>query len=117
MRATLWVSSVSLIALILLCVGWELFIAPLRPGGSWLVLKVIPLLFALRGILHGRRYTHQWASLLACLYLFEGLTRSYTDAPPSNWMAMLETLLSLSFLMGSMLFARTTRPSLRIQSQ
>lgn len=102
-------SAAALIALILLCVAWELHIAPLRPGGSWLVLKVVPLLFALRGVLHGRRYTYQWACLLACLYLCEGLTRSYTDAFPSNLMAMLEAALSLMFLTTAMLYARTTR--------
>lgn len=112
-RATCVISSVTLIALIALCVGWELFVAPLRPGGSWLVLKVMPLLLALRGTLYGRRYTYQWASLLACLYLMEGLTRAYTDLPPSNWMAMLEVVLSTVFLFSTVLYARATRPSLR----
>jgi len=105
------ISSTTLIALIVLCVAWELVLAPLRPGGSWLVLKVVPLLFALRGVLHGRRYTYQWACLLACLYLCEGLTRAYTDAPPSNAVAMLEAALSLVFLISAMLYARATRPS------
>src|SRR5690606_28653235 len=38
-------ASVCLIGLIALGLAWELWLAPLRPGGSWLVLKVIPLLF------------------------------------------------------------------------
>ena len=58
-----------LIALIFLCVAWELWLAPLRPGGSWLVLKVLPLLAALFGTLRGRRYTYQWASMLSLVYL------------------------------------------------
>ena len=116
MRVTLWISSVTLIGLILLCVAWELVVAPVRPGGSWLVLKVIPPLFALRGILHGRRYTYQWSALLACVYLIEGLTRSYADTPPSNWMAMLETMLCVSFLVSTVMYARASRPSLQIQS-
>ena len=41
----------SLIALILLGLAWELVLAPLRPGGSWMVLKVLPLLLPLRGVL------------------------------------------------------------------
>ena len=53
-------ASVSLIALIFLCLTWELWLAPLRPGGSWLVLKLLPLLAALMGVLRGRRYTLQW---------------------------------------------------------
>ena len=52
-------ASTSLIALIFLCVAWELWLAPLRPGGSWLVLKALPLLAPLMGILKGRRYTYQ----------------------------------------------------------
>ena len=32
----------SLLALIVLVLGWELFWAPLRPGGSWLALKALP---------------------------------------------------------------------------
>ena len=58
-------ASVLLVALIALCVSWELFIAPQRPGGSWLVLKVLPLLAPMRGVLRGRVYTYQWAAMLA----------------------------------------------------
>ncbi len=39
----------SLIALILLSLAWELWLAPLRPGGSWLVLKILRLLGSLFG--------------------------------------------------------------------
>ena len=34
----------SLIALIFLCLARDLWLAPLRPAGSWLVLKALPLL-------------------------------------------------------------------------
>ena len=37
----------SLLALIVLCIAWEMVLAPIRPNGSWLVLKVIPLLIPL----------------------------------------------------------------------
>ena len=62
----------SLIALIALCVAWEMVLAPLRPGGSWLVLKVIPLLLPLRGVLKRDIYTLQWSSMLILLYFAEG---------------------------------------------
>ena len=39
-------ASASLVALIVLCVAWEAWLAPLRPGGSWMILKVVPLLAA-----------------------------------------------------------------------
>ena len=111
MRSAQWISSTTLIALIALCVAWELVLAPLRPGGSWLVLKVVPLLLPLRGILHGRRYTYQWSSLLACLYLCEGLARAWTDLQPSKGLAILETALSLIFLISTSFYAKATRPS------
>ena len=56
-------TSAALIALIFLCLAWEGWLAPLRPGGSWLTLKAIVLLAPLFGILRGKRYTHQWMSL------------------------------------------------------
>ncbi|MSQ58317.1 MAG: DUF2069 domain-containing protein [Betaproteobacteria bacterium] len=115
MRSAQWVSSVTLIALIALFVAWELVLAPMRPGGSWLVLKVLPLLLPLRGILHGRRYTYQWSSLLACVYLGEGLTRAWTDAFPSNVLAAIEAALCVVFLVSTGYYAKATRPSLRAQ--
>ena len=47
----------SLVALIFLCLAWELWLAPIRPGGSLLALKVLPLLVPLFGVLRGKRYT------------------------------------------------------------
>lgn len=104
-----WLSAALLIGLIFLCVAWELWLAPLRPGGSWLVLKVVPLLFPLRGVLHGRHYTYQWSCLLMCLYLCEGLTRGYTDPAPGNVLAMVEVLLAAAFLFSAMRYLRTSR--------
>ena len=51
---------VALLALMLLCLAWELWLAPLRPGGSWLALKALPLALPLAGVLSGKRYTYQW---------------------------------------------------------
>lgn len=69
------------IALILLCVLWEMWIAPIRPGGSWLVLKALPLLLPLRGLLRAENKSYQWALLLILLYLFEGSARAFEPAP------------------------------------
>src|SRR5690554_3319940 len=84
---------VSLLALIVLCLTWELWLAPLRPGGSWLVLKVVPLLLPLRGILRGRLYTFQWAAMLSLLYVLEGAVRGMTDPNPTSailgWLELL----------------------------
>lgn len=79
--------------LFILCVSWEWFISPLRPGGSWLILKGVPLLFAIPGIWKGSVYTMQWASMLILLYLTEGLVR-ILETGANFWLAVLETALS-----------------------
>jgi uncharacterized membrane protein len=97
----------TLFALILLCVAWELALAPLKPGGSWLVLKVLPLLAPVFGILHGRRYTFQWATLLIWLYAAEGATRAITDSGRSAQLALLELALALAFFAAAVAYIRS----------
>lgn len=106
-----WVASASLIALVFLCLAWELWLAPLRPGGSWLALKAVLLLAPLFGILRGKRYTYQWTSLFVLLYLMEGLVRSTSDHGLSQTLAMAETALSLVLFAAVVAYARITRPS------
>ncbi len=103
--------SASLIGLIMLCLAWELWLAPLRPGGSLLVLKTLPLLAPLFGIIHGKRYTHQWASLLILLYVTEGIVRATSDVGPSVPLAWAEFVLSLVFFGAAVGYAQLTRPS------
>ena len=86
-----------LLALIALSVAWELFLAPLRPGGSWLVLKVVPLLFVLRGVLRADNYTLQWSTLLVWAYFTEGVVRAASDAGISAQLALVEVLLSVIY--------------------
>ena len=105
-----WLAALaSLLALIALCVAWELFLAPLRPGGSWLVLKVLPLLAPVGGVARGRRYTFQWSTLLIWLYAAEGATRLYTDAGPAAALAGVELALSLGYFAAAVAYLRATR--------
>ncbi len=106
------IASASLIALIALCLAWELWLAPLRPGGSWLVAKVLLLLLPLFGTLRGRRYTYQWSSMFSLLYFTEGAVRATSDTGLSATLAAIEIVLSLSWFASCMLYARATRPSL-----
>jgi uncharacterized membrane protein len=99
----------SLIALILLGVAWELFLAPLKPGGSWMVLKVLPLMAPLFGVLHGKRYTFQWSTLLIWLYAAEGSTRAYTDTGLSAGLALAEFALALAYFSAAVRFLRASR--------
>ena len=107
-----WAAVISLLALIVLSLLWERWLAPIRPGGSWLMLKAVPLLLPLRGLLNGKRYTYQWSSLLILAYLTEGLVRATSDTGTSQWLAMLETALSSLYFISVLMFCYDTRPSL-----
>src|SRR5450830_975652 len=68
-RLTRWLAVGSLVGLIALGLAWELVLAPVRPGGSLLALKVLPLCIPLAGLLKNRMYTYRWLSLLAACAL------------------------------------------------
>ncbi len=104
-------ATASLVALIVLCVAWELWLAPLRPGGSLMALKALPLALPLGGVWSGRRYTYQWSSMLVLAYFSEGVMRAWGDAGLSRGLALIEVLLSLFFFAAVVAYARLTRPS------
>jgi len=87
------IATAAFVDLFILCVCWEWFISPLRPNGSWLVIKGVFLLFAIPGLWKGKIYTMQWASMLILLYITEGLVR-ITETGANFWLALLETLLA-----------------------
>lgn len=107
-------ASASLIGLLFLCLAWELWLAPLRAGGSMLALKALPLLLPLFGILRGKRYTHQWTSMLSMAYLTEGLVRATSDQGLSQWLAIAETLLAILLFTGCLGHARVSAPSRQV---
>ena len=104
--ATRTVAVVSLLALIVLCLAWELVLAPVRPGGSWLALKALPLCIPLAGLLKNRMYTYRWLSLMVWLYVMEGAVRAWSDRAPSNWLALLEVLLCIVLFTACSLHVR-----------
>jgi uncharacterized membrane protein len=103
----------ALVALIVLCLAWELWLAPLRPGGSLIALKALPLLPAVRGIWGGKRYTYQWASMLILAYFAEGVTRTWSETGTSQALAAAEVALSVVFFAAAVTYARLTRSSSR----
>ncbi|HNZ56736.1 MAG TPA: DUF2069 domain-containing protein [Methylophilaceae bacterium] len=102
-------ASISLIALIVLCLSWEAFLAPLKPNGSMLILKTLPLLVPLFGVLHGKRYTYQWASMFILFYFTEGVVRAWSDTGLSANLALLEVVLSVIFFVCAIFYAKLTR--------
>lgn len=102
-------ASISLITLILLALSWETILAPLKPGGSLLMLKAVPLLLPLFGILRGKRYTYQWACMFILIYFTEGAVRAWSDIGLSAQLALLEVALTVMFFSCAIFYARLTR--------
>lgn len=89
-------AAASLVGLIVLGLAWELWLAPLREGGSWWALKVLPLTLPLAGVLKNRMYTYRWLSLLVWLYFTEGVVRATSgESAMSTTLAAAQTLLCL----------------------
>jgi len=103
---TRWMAVGSVLALIVLGLAWELWLAPLRPGGSWLVVKVLPLCFPVAGLLRNRMYTYRWVSLLLWIYFAEGAVRAYSDRGLSARLGLLEVALCLVLLAACVLHVR-----------
>lgn len=92
--------------LILLGLAWELQLAPLRDGGSWLALKVLPLVPVLTGLLRQRLYTVRWSTMLILAYFIEGCVRGYSDGEPGNQLALIEIALSLVYFGAAIALVR-----------
>ena len=96
----------SLLGLIVLGLAWELWLAPVRPGGTLLALKVLPLCVPLSGLLKNRMYTYRWVSLLIWLYFIEGVVRAYGDPAPSSYLALIEIFLCVLLFVACALHVR-----------
>jgi uncharacterized membrane protein len=98
------VAAFTLVAMIALAVAWEWWLAPLRPGGSLLVLKALPLLTALPGVWRRRLYTMQWASMLILLYFAEGVVRGWSDHGASAQLGWLQAALAVIFFVCTLAY-------------
>ena len=103
-RLTRLLALSSVIGLIVLGLGWELWWAP--TGSGTLALKVLPLLLPLPGLLRHRMYTYRWLSLLVWLYFMEGAVRVTTESGLSQWLAGLEVVLCLVLFSATALHVR-----------
>ena len=102
-------ATVSLVLLVMLCLLWELRLAPIRPGGSFLVLKALPLTLAVYGVVRGTRFTYQWASMLILAYFVEGVMRAWSERGLAQALAGVEIALSVVFFAAAVAFARLSR--------
>ncbi|MFM8589412.1 MAG: DUF2069 domain-containing protein [Limnohabitans sp.] len=106
----------SLIGLIVLGLAWELWLAPLREGGSWWALKVLPLCLPLAGLLKHRMYTYRWVSLVVWMYFTEAAVRGWSDPWPSSGLAIAQGLLCISLFVACGLHVRYRFKAARVST-
>lgn len=104
-----WSAASCLGALVLLCLGWELWLAPLRPGGSWLALKTLPLLWIAPGIVRGNPYTYRASTMMILAYFVEGTVRAWTEPALSGLLAIAEIALAVFFFAAAVGYVRAGR--------
>lgn len=86
------------VALLLLCLAWETWLAP--TGRGTLAIKALPLLLPLPGLWRYRLYTYRWLSLFVWLYATEGLVRMGAEPGIGRWLAVGEVVLSVLIFVG-----------------
>jgi uncharacterized membrane protein len=100
---------ICLIALIALCLLWEAVLAPIKPGGSLLMLKALPLLTPLFGLLRGKIYTYRWVSFLCLAYFCEGVVRAWSEHGTARSLAVAEIVLSSLLIVSALVYVRASR--------
>jgi uncharacterized membrane protein len=94
----------SVVALVVLGLLWELWLAP--TGNGTLAIKVVPLLLPLPGLLRNRLYTYRWLTLMMWLYFIEGVVRATGDRGLSALLAGIEVVLCLVLFVACALHVR-----------
>jgi uncharacterized membrane protein len=74
------------------------------------MLKALPLLAPLFGVLREKVIAYKWTLLLALPYFAEGAVRAYSDSGLSQQLAVAEIGLSLLLFGACALYVRLPRP-------
>lgn len=92
--------------LILLSV-WTVYLAPptIFPISIVLLFYVGPLLIPMRGLLHGKLYTHAWVHFMALFYFIVGVMVAAGNAAERNY-ALAQVAFSILMFVGSMMYVR-----------
>ena len=104
----------SYIALIILTLLWEGWLAPApnAPPGFWLAFKAVPLLIPLFGLLREKPTAFAIAAMLILVYFSEGIAVSWatyaSDAmnPVLLGCALVEILLTMVFFWGTVVYLK-----------
>jgi len=102
-----WATLLGYFGLFTLLLAWFTLLAPSQqyPTSIVLIVFIGPLLFPLRGLLHGKKYTHAWTAFLVLLYFIHGVVESWAN-PAERGLALLEILFSLLLFFGCLFFIR-----------
>ena len=85
---------------------WIIKLAPPQvPKSIALAISLLPLLLPLRGMLHGRVYTHSWSGFLALPYFAFGVDAAIhrTEKP---WLGIVLVALSIVWFFGSAYYSK-----------
>jgi uncharacterized membrane protein len=84
---------------------WVAFLAsPQIPRSAVLAVALLPMLPAVRGLLHGSVYTYQWASLLALPY-FAFAVDALVNQQANRWAVLAMLLLTILWFFGCAMVA------------
>ena len=91
-----------------LLIAWYGWLAPSTHFPTALVLMVmlVPLLFPLRGLLHGRKYTFAWSCFLALLYFTHGVMEAYSSEVTRH-LGLFEVVFTSLWFVAAMVYIRT----------
>ena len=101
----------AMLALVEIC--WELWLAPLKPGGSWLALKALPLVALWPGVVRSRTRALQWALLLLPWYFAEGVVRGFSESGRHALCAVTAAALSVATIASGLAYVRLAKPKLK----
>ncbi len=109
-----WGALGSYFALMIHLMLWIIWLGPSQyfPTAMVLIVMVVPLLFPLRGLLHGHAYTHAWTGFLAILYFVHGVGDFVVD-PLERLYSGIEIFLSLTLFFSCAFYARITGKKLQ----
>lgn len=111
-----WLTLIGYFGLMTLIFCWHLWIRPLEPQfiSITLLIQLGPLMFPLRGLLHGKAYTHAWAAYLALFYFIMGVWNA--SAETTRLFGTLISLLSIVFFTGCVFYARFSGKQSRLET-
>ena len=91
-----------------LLTAWYSWLAPatLFPTALVLIVMLVPLLFPLRGLLHGRKYTFAWSCFLALFYFTHGVMEAYSSEV-TRYLGLFEVVFTSLWFVAAMVYIRT----------